>query len=128
MLLSLPIYGYGDCVLSRGKTERATCYSVAFRLAAIGSHPDHDTPATPRQQLLEELSGLSVLVPEMAARTLDPSCPASKIPLPTPTDRPTRPPISLCADSFRQRLIRASEFAPHAYGADWRPSPPTQPP
>jgi len=65
-LLAILVYGYATVVFSSRKRERATYDSAAFRYLAAGSHPDHDSLATFRRRFLDELSGLSLQILEMA--------------------------------------------------------------
>ena len=65
-LLAILVYGYSTGVFPSRKLERATYDSVAFRYIAAGSHPDHDTLATFRRRLIDELAVLFVQVLEMA--------------------------------------------------------------
>jgi len=65
-LLAILVYGYATGVFSSRKLERASYDSVALRYIGAGSHPDHDTLASFRRRLLDELSELFVQVLEMA--------------------------------------------------------------
>lgn len=62
VLLALLVYGYATGVFSSRKLERATYDSVAFRFIAANTHPDHDTLANFRQQVLVTLEDLFVQV------------------------------------------------------------------
>src|ERR1700746_1148173 len=66
LLLGLLVYGYGACVFSSRKLERATYDSVAFRFIAANDHPDHDTIATFRRRFLKQIEGLFVQVLPLA--------------------------------------------------------------
>ena len=65
-LLAILVYGYSTGIFSSRKLERATHDSVAFRYIAASTHPDHDTLATFRRRLRDELADLFVQVLEMA--------------------------------------------------------------
>ena len=65
-LLAILVYGYATGVFSSRRLERATYDSVAFRYIAANSHPDHDTLASFRRRLLDELASLFVQILEMA--------------------------------------------------------------
>ena len=65
-LLAILVYGYATGVFSSRKLETATYDSVAFRFIAANTHPDHDTLATFRRRVLDELAALFVQVLEMA--------------------------------------------------------------
>ena len=62
VLLGLLVYGYASGVHSSRKIERATYDSVAFRVVAANTHPDHDTLATFRRRFLKEIEALFVQV------------------------------------------------------------------
>ncbi len=65
-MLGLLVYGYATGHFSSRRIERATYDSVAFRYLAAGLHPDHDTLATFRRRLLDELADIFVQVLELA--------------------------------------------------------------
>lgn len=60
LLLGLLFYGYATGIFSAHKIERATYESAPFRYIAGNLHPDHDTLANFRKELLAELKGLFV--------------------------------------------------------------------
>jgi len=65
-LRAVLVYGCAASIFSSRRLERATCDSVALRVIAAGTHPDHDTLATFRRRFTGELQALFVQKLELA--------------------------------------------------------------
>jgi len=62
MMTKLLFYAYCAGVPSSRKMEKKTYEDVAFRIIAVGAHPDHDTISEFRHRHLKALAGLFVQV------------------------------------------------------------------
>src|ERR1035441_3583999 len=57
MLVALLLYGYATAVFSSRKLERMCFDSVAFRVIAANTSPDHDTIADFRKRISPDMPG-----------------------------------------------------------------------
>jgi transposase len=69
VVLGLLFYGYVTGIFSSRKIEKATYENIPMRYIAGGLHPDHDTIAHFRKQILVEIQGL--IRADLAADTGD---------------------------------------------------------